>query len=1006
MQPENKQNGSKIQDSYENEFNSYGKKESKPSESDPNNEQGRLNDITSRGGDKEPPWANNVSADKGGKHSSSNAPASILGKGKSPLAKKKNAGLLLVFGGIATLAFIFIAFFSSMSSMLISLVNNASSENNYSSRALSGALPKALNHLVNGSSSQSTDSLCKISTSARCRGGKLTNSALNSLSKKGVVAVFDDGTKYDGSSKKGMPGKSIKEYVFTGDNGKSATVKSDKLKTHLNANPGDRSKILGVRGAWNAQFRATTSKFIQSNHYTKYGINKAGGIIRQLAKPFKSSSDRLKATKAAVKAKVPALSKVDDMVAKFSNNLSDKTRSNFRKGGVIYGSAVAGCIASKIPTAVATAAAAAEMARLISVAHEAILSPGSYAQGAGMFESGEGGFTPEAAEAVGSLLTATDENGKAPVDSKYLLAAIGVNTTIPGISKFSPGIDVLENSALSAGMDISSSVKGLCNVVLSPLARYTAVGVNTALNGSGIGALVNIAGGLILGQLASALVERAAQFGMESALKVVLDQDKLDGLVGEEAGDMYGTALKVAMSTLGQDSGVSASSVGSISSVAAVNQKRIAEERAMDIASLSPFDISSKNTFMGSILYNARLAMVKNGGLSNNILTRLVAFARIPASFASLATTTAGAAVAKDSSQCVGAAKLGLDSDDPYETPCIDWSLSLVTGFTEEQDNMSYEAMQEALEERGWINLDAEISETADTKEFLDAIIVKDTPIDQFVNGDGDGSGSCMDSSSGSHIDGTGICMTMSSDIAIGDAYADEGTLSGITVINDDSTDTTLGSAASLSPVEKNNGNTTGPKKYSDAFAMNAISPFVVTVNALTTIQGNNDPVYSGDGGSILGNEALAGDVVKTAVAFSHPGMAASMSSATGAYEEALKEYGISNGKDCGRFIGAILHASGADTDFPLDGSTQIYGSYMSSSDKYERISATSETDLKPGDIFTSATRGHILMYVGPDAATDGGKEIAQASYGTNYGHRGQGYNDGLLGIYEIYRLK
>ena len=78
----------------------------------------------------------------------------------------------------------------------------------------------------------------------------------------------------------------------------------------------------------------------------------------------------------------------------------------------------------------------------------------------------------------------------------------------------------------------------------------------------------------------------------------------------------------------------------------------------------------------------------------------------------------------------------------------------------------------------------------------------------------------------------------------------------------------------------------------------------------------------------------------------------------------------------------------------------------MSSSDKYERISATSETDLKPGDIFTSATRGHILMYVGPDAASDGGKEIAQASYGTNYGHRGQGYSDKLLDVYEIYRLK
>ncbi|MEE0888572.1 MAG: hypothetical protein U0L97_05210 [Candidatus Saccharimonadaceae bacterium] len=92
----------------------------------------------------------------------------------------------------------------------------------------------------------------------------------------------------------------------------------------------------------------------------------------------------------------------------------------------------------------------------------------------------------------------------------------------------------------------------------------------------------------------------------------------------------------------------------------------------------------------------------------------------------------------------------------------------------------------------------------------------------------------------------------------------------------------------------------------------------------------------------------------------------------TDAFVQATERANTPNNDDCLSFVKTVVIDSGADTEFPSSDGPQESAlvEYMSSSNKWEQINTTSESDLKPGDILVSADtsgqgRNHIFVYVG-----------------------------------------
>ena len=103
------------------------------------------------------------------------------------------------------------------------------------------------------------------------------------------------------------------------------------------------------------------------------------------------------------------------------------------------------------------------------------------------------------------------------------------------------------------------------------------------------------------------------------------------------------------------------------------------------------------------------------------------------------------------------------------------------------------------------------------------------------------------------------------------------------------------------------------------------------------------------------------------------------------------------NNNDCLSFVKTVVIDSGADAGFPSDNGIQETAlvEYMSSSDKWDQIETTNESDLKPGDILVSADtenhRNHIFVFIGEG-------RVAGANLNGWYGRVGTLANEWDLG--------
>ena len=653
------------------------------------------------------------------------------GKKKSPVTFKsllKKRGPIAAIAGILGLGGGILGIFLSPATMLQNIMENFTWKNDSASIAKESRMKKVMNKMIGASDDAG---ICK-SKKIRCKTGRLSNRALKKFKKSGLIPVDADGKEMDIKGR-GYPEKNPTHWKVEGLND-GKPIESSKLKDELlkKENRKIASKVYGRTGLFKMRFRAWTGKHI-SGLYKKFEL-KRNSAISKLDKKLGIKEKREKFKEKLPKFKEgPALKKVGKGVSNLGSKL--------KKGGLAYAISAGACTVVKIPNLIAAGVAAIQLAPLLGLVMDVILSPGSQAKASGLDSSGSG-FSQETMETIGTMLTergkmkGSDNAEGSALDSPYLLAAMGVNNDKPGIAKnYIPGYSVATNPIVQGFNEAKKDTEGVCDYILSPVAMYTSMAAEAAIAAStgGISAILSWAGKAAL----SEVIKKVLEYTVGEKVKNILAELAKSLLIPDKA--QYkdlGDALGVGAAAF-----FSAGSMGQMlpglkmSQLAEFNGIQIANEefqKEMDIASLSPFDTSSRYTFLGSIFHNMGNMMIANGTYSKTPVAMLSNILRLP-SMALSYSSTAKAASGMYSDKYCGYAKDFSMGSGSSEDPAVNMAGLPCTGITNSQANMSVEEAIQIAEDEGWVKKDADIPDGATIADLMDNYIIKDTPLHDFI---------------------------------------------------------------------------------------------------------------------------------------------------------------------------------------------------------------------------------------------------------------------------------
>ena len=347
--------------------------------------------------------------------------------------------------------------------LLFNLEANSVDQNDSASVAKETRFTRTIKHMLKDRGYKS-----KLGTKM----GKISNKGLSKLSKKGVIPLNEDGSKFK-IDKKGYPSNQPAKYDVDGK-----VLKKDELFDHLmqKGNEKQASRVFGRYGAFKMRVKSWVGKHIKKSFLSKFELKRNGGLAKKIDKKLKINERFNK-----FKEKFP---KFDS--SKAGEKLTGKVNKNMTKakvGGFIYLLATATCVGVKIPSMVATAVTAIQLLPIVGVAFDTVLTPSSKAKAAG-FGSG---FTAEQMDTVGTVLTerGTVEGSKntegAAVDSPLLMASLGVIKNKQAISDFAPGYSMITSPIVQGAKSVGDKLEPFCNVVLGPLAMYASMGAEAAM---------------------------------------------------------------------------------------------------------------------------------------------------------------------------------------------------------------------------------------------------------------------------------------------------------------------------------------------------------------------------------------------------------------------------------------------------------------------------------------------------------------------------------------------
>ena len=681
------------------------------------------------------------------------------GKKKSPVTFKsllKKRGPIAAIAGILGLGGGILGIFLSPATMLQNIMESLTWKNDSATPSKISRIKQVMNGFLD---SKDGPGICANSSKKiRCRTGKLSYKALTKFNKSGIIPVDADGNEMK-LKRTGYPEKKPTHWKVEGLND-GKPIESSKLKDELlkKENRKIASKVYGRTGLFKMRFRAWTGKHI-SKLYDKFNLKRNSAI----SKIDKKLGVKERANK--LKEKLPGFN--DDKAIGGINERVTKSTEKLKKGGLVYVAAAGICLALKLPNIIASGVAAIQLVPLLGLVMDVILSPGSQAKASGLDSSGSG-FSQETMETIGTMLTergkmkGSDNAEGSALDSPYLLAAMGVNNDKPGIAKnYIPGYSVATNPivrTLNSAEEVSEPV---CNYILSPVAMYSSQAVDLAIDATGAATfgLTSLAKWIAKKTLATVTTE-LLKYAVGDTVKRVLKELAVSMLTSNNAqykdlGDALGVgaAAFFASGSMGQMlPGLKMSQLAEFNGIQIANEEF---QKEMDIASLSPFDTSSRYTFLGSIFHNMGNMMMANGTYSKTPVAMLSNILRLP-SMALSYSSTAKAASGMYSDKYCGYAKDFSMGSGSSEDPAVNMAGLPCTGITNSQANMSVEEAIQIAEDEGWIQKDMDIPDGASISDLMNnGYIVKDTPLYDFVE-------DCGDASTGSYWFSNGGCTAPS----------------------------------------------------------------------------------------------------------------------------------------------------------------------------------------------------------------------------------------------------
>ena len=700
-------------------------------------------------------------------------------KKKSPVTLKsllKKRGPIAAIAGILGLGGGIMGIFLSPATMLQNIMENFTWKNDSATPSKISRSKQVMNGFLD---SKDSPGVCANSSKKiRCRTGKLSYKALTKFKKSGIIPVDADGNEMK-LKRTGYPEKSPTHWKVEGLND-GKPIESSKLKDELlkKENRKIASKVYGRTGLFKMRFRAWTGKHM-SKLYKKFNL-KRNSAMSKIDKKLKVT-ERIK--------------KFREGMPKFNNSTAinnvktgiNKMGGKLKKGALAYTIAASYCLAVKIPNIIAAGVTAVQLAPLLGLVMDVILSPGSQAKASGLdsqpaaaslfgqkasaAESAGSGFSQETMETIGDMLTqrgkmkGSENTEGSALDSPFLLAAMGVNNDKPGIAKnYVPGYSIVTNPIIRKINDLKGATQGACDFILSPITMYAFMAIEsvaTAATG-GWTKLLTWAGSQTIG----AIVTKVAEVAVGEQVKTILEELAKKFLVPNNAqykdlGDALGVgaAAFFASGSMGQMlPGLKMSQLAEFNGIQIANEEF---QKEMDIASLSPFDTSSRYTFLGSIFHNMGNMMMANGTYSKTPVAMLSNILRLP-SMALSYSSTAKAANGMYSDKYCGYAKDFYMGSGSSEDPAINLAGLPCTGITKSQDNMSVEEAIQIAEDEGWIKKDADIPDGATISDLMTSgYIVEGTPLYDFIE-------DCSDASSGNYWfnSGGGVAPTKSNQVA------------------------------------------------------------------------------------------------------------------------------------------------------------------------------------------------------------------------------------------------
>ena len=674
---------------------------------------------------------------------------------------KKRGGIIglivaLAIGGGA------VGTFFGPASMLINLTENATSKNDTSSTALQHRFMKVFGFVTN-----SSDPICKNSSkSIKCKMGQISNKALDKLEKKGITPQFADAVDNNDRKSTGYPNRNPTAYTIDLKDGSTPqTIPREQFLRYIADHPKVAAKVLGRSGAFNVRINAWAGKNITDRLYSIFNLERRGGIADGSGRKL-SPVEKLAAATEKLKERIPG----GEKVAGVTGDLERKIRGHLGKAGKaggVYTGVVASCIAVKAPAYIAAGVAAVQLLQVMPVGMDLILSPGAKTKASGV--DTKNSITPEDADAVGTLLTNESPNkddGKmaSALSSPVLLAAIGVNTAKAAIPKdVTPGYSVLTSPLVKSSRDADKQTKAQCNAVMSPAAMYTAMavssGVTIALSTTLLGGVIKVVADYLT---SIAITEIAVGVGKAAAEEVFTDlatNTAIPDAKGKELGDVAGVSLMSMFAAGGMSRNLPVLKESEVAGFNVAALETEAYDRETEIATLSPFDTSSKYTFLGSIVNNARLAVLKSGSYNGSILSSLPGLMNF--SFASFTTNTK-AADDSATTYCSYAEDFGLEADNPADTPGITLSGLPCTGLTPNQLGMDTQTGIDLMIKEGWVDESVPISDTDMINELVEKEFIRpETPLADYIE-------SCGNAATGDYLLNSTGCTVTSSDVTPG----------------------------------------------------------------------------------------------------------------------------------------------------------------------------------------------------------------------------------------------